>query len=170
MTKSLTELWKDGELPEGTYYVMFLCGRYGTYEFERLKGFGFDNDLAYIKEVLAPVPSYDEYKELKTKCHQLEKELVLNKLEPIHLHNCLARISELEEKNKNARKKIKKLKEQLSSITLQLKEANKLILSCKGSVKSIYAGSIAYGYYWVESDSKDINTRINKYLRKWGVK
>ena len=65
MSKSLTEKWKDGELPEGTYYVMFICGRYGTYEFENLKGFGFDNDLAYIKEVLAPVPSCDEYKKLQ---------------------------------------------------------------------------------------------------------
>lgn len=71
MTKSLTEKWKDGELPEGTYYVMFLCGRYGTYEFEKFKGFGFDNDLAYIKEVLAPVPSYDEYKKMDSELKEL---------------------------------------------------------------------------------------------------
>ena len=65
MTKTLTEQWKDGKLPENTYYVQFICGRYGIYEFEQFKGFGFDNDLAYIKEVLAPVPSYDEYKRLQ---------------------------------------------------------------------------------------------------------
>ena len=65
MTKTLTEKWKDGKLPENTYYVQFIRGRYGVYEFEQFKGFGFDNDLAYIKEVLAPVPSYEEYKELQ---------------------------------------------------------------------------------------------------------
>lgn len=58
MTKTLTEQWRKGKLPEDTYYVRFICGRYGVYEFEQFKGFGFDNDLAYIKEVLAPVPSY----------------------------------------------------------------------------------------------------------------
>lgn len=52
----------------------------------------------------------------------------------------------------------------------QLKEANQLILSCKGGVKNIYATSIAYGHYWAERDAKSINTFINKYLRKWGVK
>ena len=61
MTKTLTEQWREGTLPEDTYYVRFICGRYGVYDFEQFKGFGFDNDLAYIEEILAPVPSYDEY-------------------------------------------------------------------------------------------------------------
>lgn len=64
MTKTLTEQWREGKLPENTYYVQFICGRYGIYDFEQFKGFGFDNDLAYIKEVLEPVPSYDEYQDI----------------------------------------------------------------------------------------------------------
>ena len=89
MTKTLTEQWREGKLPEDTYYVQFICGRYGVYEFEQFKGFGFDNDLAYIKEVLAPVPSYDEYKQLVSKTEQLEKklEIALEVLGIIAMHS-----------------------------------------------------------------------------------
>ena len=52
----------------------------------------------------------------------------------------------------------------------QLKEANQLILSCKGSVKNIHKEIVAYGHYWVERDAKAINTLINRYLRKWRLK
>lgn len=72
MKKTLTEQWREGKLPENTYYVRFICGRYGIYEFEQFKGFGFDNDLAYIKEVLAPVPSYDKIKEMSQRVGRLE--------------------------------------------------------------------------------------------------
>ena len=75
MTKTLTEQWREGKLPENTYYVQFICGRYGIYEFEQFKGFGFDNDLAYIKEVLAPVPSYDHFSQLVKKVKKLEQQL-----------------------------------------------------------------------------------------------
>ena len=73
--KSLTEQWREGKLPEDTYYVRFICGRYGVYEFEQYKGFGFDNDLAYIKEVLSPVPSYDEYKRLQDENKKLKEQI-----------------------------------------------------------------------------------------------
>lgn len=85
MTKTLTEQWREGKLPENTYYVQFICGRYGVYEFEQFKGFGFDNDLAYIKEVIAPVPSYEEWKELKEQrdwyeTRNYERAALINKL------------------------------------------------------------------------------------------
>lgn len=99
MTKSLTEKWKDGELPEDTYYVMFFCGRYGTYEFENLKGFGFDNDLAYIKEVLAPVPSYEELEILKDDRNYFEKTVFERN----------AAINHLEEQLKEANEALKSL-------------------------------------------------------------
>ena len=75
MTKSLTEKWKDGELPIGHYYV------------KRKNGMVFiDNTILQFdempitklawsdktEEVLAPVPSYDEYKELVKKVELLE--------------------------------------------------------------------------------------------------
>ena len=78
MTKTLTEQWKDGELDEGWYYVV----REWEDEIHMLYFEGdyfldtdvpLDNDN--IKEVLAPVPSYDEYIELIKKTEQLEKKL-----------------------------------------------------------------------------------------------
>ena len=65
MTKTLTEQWKDGKLPVGSYYIN-LVGDVERVDFfeglvwERTKDFG-------IEEVLAPVPSYDEHKRLKKK-------------------------------------------------------------------------------------------------------
>ena len=68
MTKSLTEKWKDGELEEGFYYILF-ASRFGK-DYIAIDMFIQDEkDFMYsscedVKEVLAPVPSYDEYKEL----------------------------------------------------------------------------------------------------------
>lgn len=78
MTKTLTEQWREGKLPEDTYYVRFICGRYGVYEFEQYKGFGFDNDLAYIKEVLASVPSYEEFVQQRDFVKDHQKVLIEN--------------------------------------------------------------------------------------------
>ena len=95
---------------------------------------------------------------------KLKKELVLNKLEPIHLHNCLARISELEEKNKNAREKVKKIQE-------QLKEANEVIKH--------YANDENWCDYYDEDDEKMTKSlyigcngplEAQVYLKKWGIK
>ena len=69
---NLTEKWKAGELKEGWYYILNQNNTIrieeanvwiGRYE----KPFvGFDDDSG-IKEVIAPVPSYDELKSLKEK-------------------------------------------------------------------------------------------------------
>ena len=56
--KSLTEQWKNGELPEGFYYVAdsaevtidyYLCDHWERH---------FDSD---IQQVLAPVPNYSDW-------------------------------------------------------------------------------------------------------------
>jgi hypothetical protein len=54
-TNNLTELWKKGELPRGEYYVENNDGVIGSL-------YNLDNNGWYnIKEVLAPVPSYEEW-------------------------------------------------------------------------------------------------------------
>ena len=63
MTKSLTEQWKDGTLEQKYYYVQFNCTPKPFVEIE-LKNFLLD--LVKVKdrdtiEVLAPVPSYEEF-------------------------------------------------------------------------------------------------------------
>ena len=60
MTKSLTEQWKDGELTCGAYYVNRL-GETRVY----LVKYEDEKNTHEIYEVLAPVPSYEEYKKLE---------------------------------------------------------------------------------------------------------
>ena len=73
MTKTLTEQLREGTLPEGYYYTkgafdddIYIA--HFDYEIEE------DKRLP-VEEVLAPVPSYDEYKQLVSKTRQLEKKL-----------------------------------------------------------------------------------------------
>ena len=77
MTKTLTEQWREGTLEYRYYYVKHTFGwkSFGiTIDFwhgQFDKWGAIPND--YVKEVLAPVPSYDEYKELVRKSDKLDK-------------------------------------------------------------------------------------------------
>lgn len=54
---NLTEQWKQGKLPSGEYYVKDELGLTDTYKY--YKGLGFAGGVP--QEVLAEVPTYDEY-------------------------------------------------------------------------------------------------------------
>lgn len=73
---TLTEQWKKGELKEGWYYIECIdmperwididYYRNDCYEDEGFcKGFFDHNDWRGIEEVLAPVPSYEEWNQLR---------------------------------------------------------------------------------------------------------
>lgn len=80
MTNTLTEQWREGKLPAGLYYIE---GK-GSYDIALIRNI-FNPVLTnpYCEDdVFEPdfvpvdtVPSYYEYIELVTKCHQLEKKL-----------------------------------------------------------------------------------------------
>lgn len=62
----LTEQWKKGELPEGEKYIQLRDNRIFTAYFN-----GIEFREVYscdIKEILAPVPSYQEYLESESHC------------------------------------------------------------------------------------------------------
>lgn len=68
MTKTLTEQWKDGELETGHYYIQWSydCDPRPSYMIDFFDKEYNDGEFMlqrhkYIDEVLAPVPSYDEY-------------------------------------------------------------------------------------------------------------
>ena len=73
----LTEQWKKGELPAGEYYIRYPFGETTTGVFDgKYWEFLFDNDE--VKDILAPVPSYDEWQaklEENTKLKELIKYL-----------------------------------------------------------------------------------------------
>ena len=57
---TLTEQWKKGKLPAGEYYIKYPFGETTTGVFDgKYWECLFDNDE--LKEVLAPVPSYEEW-------------------------------------------------------------------------------------------------------------
>lgn len=69
MTKTLTEQWRDGTLPEGCYYILTKDGhikkeRTCFYSHTDGQCFSFTDNID-IEEVLAPVPSYDEWERAK---------------------------------------------------------------------------------------------------------
>lgn len=78
MTKTLTEQWRDGTLEQRYYYVKYFGNCQKPFVEIELKNFLLDlvkvKDMDKI-EVLAPVPSYDEYKELVRKSDKLKKKL-----------------------------------------------------------------------------------------------
>ena len=75
MTKTITEQWREGMLKEGFYYILF-ASRFGK-DYIAIDMFIPDEkDFMYsscedVKEVLAPVPSYDEWKELDDELKKL---------------------------------------------------------------------------------------------------
>ena len=62
MTKTLTEQWREGKLPNGNYYT--ICSGWGMETFPCIVYCERNCFDANVIEVLAPVPSYEEYREL----------------------------------------------------------------------------------------------------------
>ena len=62
---TLTEQWKKGELPEGWYYTKIDMYEDGNIEIVPNYFNSKDFEWYFVIEVLAPVPSYDEYMTMK---------------------------------------------------------------------------------------------------------
>lgn len=90
MTKTLTEQWKYGELELGTYWII---GSDGVEYIDFLLDQSDFNMITDVKEVLAPVPSYDEYQDL----------IQQNVNQESAIETYIERIHELEEQIPNGR-------------------------------------------------------------------
>ena len=64
VSKTLTEQWKAGELGHGAFYVRLFTGAVvvDVFDANPLRFTLYEND---IDEVIAPVPSYGEYKAMQ---------------------------------------------------------------------------------------------------------
>ena len=75
MTKTLTEQWREGKLPEGYYYIRVKeQGKEKIIE-HKISGSAFFYDQNVVLGIVAPVPSYDEYKKLKEQLEIATKAL-----------------------------------------------------------------------------------------------
>ena len=74
MSKTLTEQWKNGKLKDGSFYIE----RFGQYMMAHCIGrvlYLENHDVIwspYTVKIIAPVPSYDEVKEMSQKIERLE--------------------------------------------------------------------------------------------------
>ena len=143
MTKSLTEKWKDGMLERGYYYFKtiydeLLIGSYSPSENMFITA-TFDY-RASVKEVLAPVPSYEEYKEIDND------------------------LKEIASKNDSLSMECGKLERQLAEaneLLLDFCSENECRFDHNGYCQE--HDSCDGGYKCIQKDLK-------QYLKKWGVK
>lgn len=68
----LTEQWKKGELPEGHYYIKTRSETNIDEYIQWYKDHGIPSEKSFayfnVQQVLAPVPSYEEYLESESHC------------------------------------------------------------------------------------------------------
>lgn len=83
MTKTLTEQWREGTLPDGAYYIV--VDKYEQNEPEIDVGVCYNSNFEWwvVKEVLSAVPRYDEWQESQKKRALWfeEKAKIRNRLE-----------------------------------------------------------------------------------------
>lgn len=173
MTKTLTEQWREGKLPEGWYYTIIK----GFTDKEKMMIDYFIPELNHfeikptrcIKEVLAPVPSYDEYKRLQEQLKDAEKtkydlELIIKRLKrrsicekqkakarKEHINELIAHVADQKEEIARRGRMINELK-------TQRKEANELI--------KIATPLFSFGSEKADAEFSD----FKRYLIRWGVK
>ena len=76
---TLTEQWKKGELENGWYYVRTPNSIEMWEYIKQAHGFGY-NEREWVEEVLAPVPSYEEWKNV-TNCFDYEHKTYVSMVE-----------------------------------------------------------------------------------------
>lgn len=89
---NLTEQWKKGELPLGDYYIKLWGGEITTDTWD-IDGWQYFNKKGdEVVEVLAPVPSYEEWDILNNACHELEKETACLTVDIVKLKELLKEV------------------------------------------------------------------------------
>lgn len=142
---NLTEKLKKGELPEGVYYVLYYGDDTAEVDiYRRVYSLYDDSEVKFtipqVTEVLAPVPSYDEYQKL------LSDQLAKNEGEEINaeLEHRLAMVKA----NGKYPDRISRLKSRVVALSEENTKLKKLLklnnVLNKGS-KSIYA--------WLKEDT-----------------
>ena len=122
MTKTLTEQWREGTLPEDCYYILDKNGhirkdRTCFYSHTDEQCFCFTSNKD-IEEVLAPVPSYDD-------CNELKQD---NKYLKSGIETRDKQIEQLEKRLEVSEKEHYRTLEQLRIATVALKETKEKLL------------------------------------------
>lgn len=161
MTKSLTEQWKDGTLDYGWYYIKVYWGAGYDVVFDNYNATTrefVDFDKKAIKEVLAPVPSYEEFVQQREFVKDHQKVLIKNM-------NLKQQLDELQTEKNNLLNDIVDLNLTIENRDKQLAEANEVIQL------NTYAGRFTLD---ITTDRFGNERRTFKpsdvYCRKYGLK
>ena len=198
MTKTLTEQWREGTLEDGEYYVKDWDGKIDWFVAKNKILWRDNNNPMYASErieVLAPVPSYDEYCNLVFKanmpknpvgdtimCYDTERERAVVERLQEQLKEAEKTISDQELVIKHQRKEcyihnqktvdrkahINELIEENKSLKEELKKKNiKLneLRQQRNEANKLILWCARLS--WTGDPSEDI---FDKYLAKWGVK
>ena len=155
---NLTDKWKKGELLEGTYYVLYYGKDTAEVDiYRRVYSLYDDSEVRFtipqVTEVLAEVPSYDEYQKLlsdqlaKNEGEEINAELEhrlamvkANGKYPDRISRLKSRVVALSEENTKLKTENKWYSEQLNEAVKQnnkLKELLKEVLRHELSLKEV---------------------------------
>ena len=122
---SLTELWQKGELPEGWYYLKVdeeianypvIAECVIDYALGHTDSYFFDYDEGNLEQVLAPVPSYDEWQESEKYINSLEEKIkIYERKEKQHTNDSIA-YNELSKENEKLKEAVELIEKGLQEI------------------------------------------------------
>ena len=152
MSKGLTEQWKNGELEGGHYYLLMKDGSTriaNTVYVVGEKQFYWENtSIDFVQEVLAPVPSYEEYQDIIQqnvnqesaietyieRIKELEKKVHILNEANMKLENELGNFADLSKKVERLQEQIKEANECIKDKYLWTCSACSLLGSCMSCV------------------------------------
>lgn len=109
---SLTEKWKNGKLPNGRYYIETIpcepCNVLGIPKYTDY--YCIDSKFSYnitVKEVLAPVPSYEEWKSVCDDCNSMQETIFSQDSIYCENENLLEEIEKIDEENTKLKELLK---------------------------------------------------------------
>lgn len=121
----LTEKWKKGELPSGWYYTLVNGGSYEDYtstQFYNEYTNEFDKHPLITKQVLAKVPSYEEYTKLKEELKDYEYQ---HKQDGICYNDIFCKLELARKENRQLKELLKEHREEIGDeINAELKAEN----------------------------------------------
>lgn len=148
---NLTEQWKKGKLPEGKYWVKYEHWTDTVEMLDYCVGMFLDIDVPIdndrIEQILAPVPSYEEWKDLKSKLQLKETAYDFD----------TARLAEENAQLKERVSKLEKMKysytpEEWNTMLRTVNRTKELLKECKEIFDECFSPSAKHGELYKKID------------------
>ena len=119
---TLTEQWKNGELQNNWYYIRTTNGIEKWEYTKQAHGFGYEEDV-WVVEVLAPVPSYEEWRRLQSSwVDEMGKAVDLQKALEWSNEQYNTKVPVLEIENQQLKELLKECRQSFMGVRVQIEE------------------------------------------------